>query len=158
MKNLVSKMTLPSQRNRFFSPLKSFNDFESGMDRWFRQNPFDLALMPENLDAAFVPACSIKENKKEYSFQIDVPGIKKEDIKIEVEANQITISGERKDKRDESDAKHTLNETYYGSFMRSFSLPQAINENQVQAHYEAGVLTIVAPKTEATKAKEVKVQ
>lgn len=136
------------------SPLRAIAELENEMDRW--ASSFSWPEEIEGID--FAPTCSFKENDKEYIVQFDIPGVKKEDVKIEIENNRLTVSGERDEKKEEKDARHFLSETYYGSFMRSFNLPTAVDENKVDAHYEDGVLTIRVAKTATSKAREVKIQ
>ena len=130
------------------------SEIEKRMDRWMR-GAFN---WPTDFDASdFSPSCEIEEKNGSYLLQFDVPGVKKEDIKIEVENNRITVSGERKHEKEEKDSKHYFCETSYGSFMRSVSLSSEVDESKVDARYENGVLKITVPKKEATKSKEVKI-
>lgn len=149
------KNPLTTFRRRIPGSFQSLRDMENEMERLFRQSPFDWG--SEFDEMGFAPACTIKENKKEFLYKLDIPGIKKDDVKIEFENNRLTISGERKEEKEEKDARHYLSETYYGSFVRSFNVPGSIDEDKIDAHYEDGVLTVKVPKLEATKAKEVKV-
>lgn len=154
MKNPVS---LFPQRSRFGMPsiVKTMADMENEMDRLMQSS----WRLPDEIDAAgFTPTCSITENDKEYIAQFDIPGVKKGDVKIEMLNNRLTVSGERKEKNEEKDARRYLSESYYGSFMRSFTLPNEVDDNKVDAHYEDGVLIIKVPKLATTKAKEVKIQ
>lgn len=152
-------MSMLPQRIRRHPPsaLLPFRDIENEMGRWLFQSPFSLNWPGEYEDFDFAPACNMTENGKEYTLQFDVPGIKKEDIKIELENNRLTVSGERRQKKEESDEKHFRSEVGYGSFMRSFTLPTAVDENKIDAQQENGVLTVKIPKATTTKAKEVKV-
>lgn len=137
------------------SPFRAIAELENEMDRWLSSS----YAWPEEIEGIdFAPSCTLKETDKEYIVEFDIPGVKKEDVKIEIENNRLTVSGERSEKKEEKDAKHFLSETSYGSFMRSFSLPTAVDENKIDAHYEAGVLTVKVPKTATSKAKEVKIQ
>lgn len=132
---------------------KAMAEMENEMDRWMQASRW-----PEEVEGmAFSPTCNFKESDKEYIVQFDIPGVNKDDVKIEIQNNRLTVSGERKEKKEEKDAKHFLAEAYYGSFMRSFALPAEVDENKVDAHYEDGVLTVKVPKTATTKAKEVKI-
>jgi HSP20 family protein len=134
---------------------RTMAEMENEMDRWMQAS----GRWPEEMERlAFTPTCNFKENDKEYIVQFDIPGVKKDEVKIEIQNNRLTVSGERKERKEEKDAKHFLSEAYYGSFMRSFSLPAELDESKVDAHYEDGVLTIKVPKTAVTKAKEVKIQ
>lgn len=127
----------------------------SDLDRWMN-SAFTWPDELEELD--FSPAANIKETSKEFVVEVDIPGIKKEDVKIELENNRLTVSGVRNESKEESDSKHYLSESYCGSFIRSFSLPTTVDENNVQARYENGVLRLKIPKLAVSKAKEVKIQ
>lgn len=158
MKNPLTTMLPQRIRSRSLSPLsplRAFAELENEMDR-LMQSSFAWPMEAEKFD--FSPACNFKETNKEYIVQFDIPGVKKDDVKIEIENNCLVVNGERGEKKEEKDARHFLTETYYGSFMRSFNLPTSVDENKVDAHYEDGVLTITVPKLHTSKAKEVKIQ
>ena len=137
------------------NPFRAIADLESEMDRWMQNS----LAMPEVVSGYdFAPACDFAETSKEYVVRFDIPGIKKDDVKIEIENNRLTVSGERTDKIEEKDARSFLSETCCGAFMRSFTLPTSVDETKVDAHYENGVLTIKVPKAHLSKAREVKIQ
>ncbi len=107
----------------------------------------------------FQPSCDIKETRNHYLVSFDMPGVKKEDIKIEVENNQLVISGERQYEVKDQDGETTLrHERAYGKFERSFALPATVNSEKIEAHYENGVLNIAIPKAESAKARTIQVQ
>ena len=135
---------------------RALSEIEHELDKWMWQSPIDWPGVNNRFN--FQPACDFDESNMEYKVQLDIPGIKKKDVKIEIENNRLTVNGERKVKMEEKDSKRFLSEAYYGSFMRSFSLPSLVNEEKVSAHYEDGVLTITVPKLETSKAKKVKIQ
>lgn len=154
MKNPLT--ALPQRfRSRATSPFRALAEIENEMDRWMQGS---VAWPEDSQKFDFSPTCNFKESAKEFIVQFDIPGVKKDDVKIEIENNRLTVSGERGEKKEEKDTKHFLTEAYYGSFMRSFNLPTAVDENKVDAHYEDGVLTITVPKLHASKAREVKIQ
>jgi HSP20 family protein len=141
-------------RRRMPTALKAMAEMENEMNRLFQSS----TAWPEEFESFdFSPACDLREDNKQYVAQFDIPGIKKDEVKIELENGRLTVSGERKDKKEEKDAKHYLSESYYGSFLRSFSLPSAVDEAKIDAHYEDGVLTIKIPKLATSKAKEIKI-
>lgn len=137
----------------FDQSMSLFSELQNEMAQWMRHNSFDWTNEEEGFD--FTPSCNAKETAKEYILQFDLPGIKKEDVSIELDRHRITIKGQRKNKKEEKDSKHFFSESFYGSFARSFHLPTAVDENGIDAHYEDGVLTITAPKTEPTKTKKI---
>lgn len=100
----------------------------------------------------FTPSCDINETKDHYLVSFDTPGVKKEDIKIEVQGNELVISGER---HRENTLRH---ERAYGKFERTFELPTSINADKIEAQYENGVLSVALPKAEAAKGRTVQIQ
>lgn len=98
-----------------------------------------------------VPAVNILENKDGYKVSLAVPGMKKEDFNIDVEGNMITISCEREEDKEEKDEQFTRKEYNYSSFSRSFTLPEGVNNEKIEAKYEEGVLKLMLPKREETK-------
>lgn len=157
MKNPLTTAFPQRMRTRLNSPMQVFKDMENEMERWFGQSPFTSNWSNEIDGFEFSPDCNIRESDNSYILQFDIPGIKKEDVKIEIESNRLTVSGERKKRKKEKDEKRFLSESYYGTFMRSFTLPSAIDENKVDAQYEDGVLTVKIPKIETSRSREVKV-
>ncbi len=106
---------------------------------------------------AFMPTVNTREDEKSYTVEVDLPGIKKEDIKVNIdpENNTLTISGERKFKNEvKKDDYYTL-ESNYGKFLRTFTLPENVNIEQIDAKSEDGVLNLTLPKIEKEQ-KEVK--
>ena len=113
----------------------------------------------QDSDFKFNPACEVTENKGEYLLKFDLPGINKDQVNIEIHDNQITVSGERKEERKEETDKNLFTEMNYGSFMRSFTLPSALDPERVEAKYDNGVLRIRIPKDSIKRAtREVKIQ
>ena len=96
----------------------------------------------------FSPAVDIAEDEKSYEIHVAVPGVKKSDFKIDLIDGKLTISGERKqEEKKEGKNFHSI-ETQYGSFRRSFFIPEDVIEESVEASYEDGVLKLVLPKKE----------
>ena len=98
-----------------------------------------------------VPAVNITERKEDYLVSMAAPGLKKEDFKIDVEGNMLTISSEKEEENEEKDEKYTRQEYSYSSFERSFTLPDEVNKDKIDAHYQDGVLELVLPKKEEAK-------
>ena len=100
---------------------------------------------------ANVPAVNITERKDDYLVSMAAPGLKKEDFKIDVEGNLLTISSEKEEEKQETDEKYTRQEYSCSSFERSFTLPAEANKDKIDARYQDGVLTCVLPKKEEAK-------
>ncbi|MGZ3691072.1 MAG: Hsp20/alpha crystallin family protein [Pseudobdellovibrio sp.] len=107
----------------------------------------------------FQPSCDVNETKEHYLVSFDMPGMKKEDIKIEIQGNELVISGERHREVSEKEGESTLrHERMYGKFERSFTLPTTIATDKIEAHYEDGVLNVALPKAESSKARTIQIQ
>ena len=107
-----------------------------------------------------VPAVNIVETDENYKLELAAPGMKKEDFKISIDNDILTISTERKTESTEKTEKYTRKEFSYGSFLRSFTLPEIVNMESINAGYENGIMTLVLPKKEEAKPKaprEIKV-
>ncbi len=104
-----------------------------------------------------LPSVNIKENNDEFLVEMASPGMTKEDFKIELNNNLLTISSEKKSEHEEKDAeKYTRREFSYQSFSRSFALPVIVERDKISAKYENGILTIHIPKKEEVKPKPAK--
>lgn len=108
--------------------------------------------------AAWTPAVDIHETKDHYEVNVELPGVRKDDVKITLESNVLTISGEKKEERDEKNADYRRVERAYGSFYRSFTLPSTVKSDKIEAAYKDGVLNVVIPKAEEAKPKQIEVK
>lgn len=110
--------------------------------------------------AHYVPSVNIKESEKQFGIELSAPGFEKEDFKLKVEDNVLTVSGEHKTEKKEEGKNFLRKEFNYGSFSRSFNLGDLISEEKIDAKYENGILKIELPKSEkniSKNAKEIKV-
>ena len=108
--------------------------------------------------SAWAPLVDITEDDKEYLIKVELPEIKKEDVKVTVENGTLTISGERKFEKEEKDKKYHRVERAYGSFVRSFALPEGTDGSKVSADYKDGVLKVHLPKSEQVRPKSIEVK
>jgi HSP20 family protein len=106
----------------------------------------------------WTPAVDISEHDNEYRVRVELPGISKDDVKITIESNILTIRGEKKLERDVKEEDMHRMERVYGSFQRSFTLPTVVKENEINAVYKDGILTISLPKAEEAKPKQIEVK
>jgi HSP20 family protein len=104
---------------------------------------------------ANMPAVNIVENGNEYKVTVAAPGLKSGDINIDVENNVLTISAEKEDKLEEKDERYTRREYNYTSFSRSFTLPNDVKQDSIEAKYEDGVLKLALPKKEEARKPKV---
>jgi HSP20 family protein len=121
---------------------------------WQRQEPGEA--FPTT---AWTPTVDISEHEDAFKVKADLPGLSRDDIKLRITGNVLTISGERKSEKTEGangQSYHRV-ERVYGSFSRSFSLPSAVDEGEVAAQFKDGVLTVTLPKSKAALPKEIKV-
>ncbi len=106
---------------------------------------------------SFVPPVDIFENANQIVLKLEVPGIQQEDLKIQLENNTLTVRGERKFEAETKEKSYHRVERRYGSFARSFTLPNTVDPEKVQAHYDAGVLSIELAKRAEAKPKQIQV-
>jgi len=106
----------------------------------------------------WTPAVDIAEHDNEYLVNVELPGVNKDDVKITLESNILTIRGEKKQEKDEKNDNYHRVERSYGSFQRSFTLPVMVKSDKIDASYRDGILSIVLPKAEEAKPKQIEVK
>ncbi len=104
-----------------------------------------------------VPAVNIAENETDYTVEVAAPGMKKNDFKINLERNVLTISSEKEEKNAVNENNYTRKEFSYQSFERSFTLPESVDQEKISANYSDGVLVIKLPKRDEAKPKPIKI-
>lgn len=126
-----------------------FDDFFKPWNEWFDKEGLWGRVMQ-------VPAVNITEQKNDFVVSLAAPGLKKEDFNIDVDGNMLTISSEKEESKEEKGKKFTRKEYNYSSFSRSFSLPEEVNKEKIEASYEDGVLKITLPRKEEAKNNSAK--
>lgn len=123
--------------------------------RWdpFRDMDFNL-----DLQTAFTPSFDIKETPEAYVFEADLPGIRKEDLDINLTGNRLAITGKRDAQNRKEGENYFMQERSYGSFTRTFNLPDGVDGTQVDADLRDGVLTLTLPKVPEVKPKKIEVK
>ncbi len=106
----------------------------------------------------FIPPVDIYEDAQSQPLRLEVPGIPRRDLEINLENQTLTVKGERKFPENAKEENFHRIERRYGSFTRTFSLPSSVDTRSVQANYDNGVLSIALPKREAAKPKQVKIE
>lgn len=124
------------------------NSFPGVLDSFFNDS---FGGLPQQRYTA--PAVNIQEDEEGFIVELAVPGLKKEDFKVEMDNKLLKISGEKKDEKEEKREKYSRKEFSYQSFQRSFTLPDTVDEAKIRANYQEGVLTLQIPKKEEAKAK-----
>jgi len=141
-------------------PLKELEEMEKRLSTFFGRPA--MGSNGENKEAIAVtewsPLVDITEDDKEYVVKAEIPEMKKEDIKINVHDDVLTVSGERKYEKEEKGKKFHRVERAYGSFMRSFTLPESADGSRITAEYKDGMLKIHLPKSEQAKKKAIEVK
>ena len=131
------------------------------VDEMFRQySPlFTRALRRNGGEAGeWTPVADISETDQEYVIKAELPEVKKEDVKVTLDNGIMTIAGERKYQKEQNDATEIRIESFYGTFSRSFSLPENIDANGIRAETKDGVLRVKIPKTEAAAPQAVSIE
>ncbi len=124
------------------------NSFSNLVDRFFTDS------MVRSGGSTFVPKVDVLENEQAFEIHFAVPGLNKEDFKIELKDNYLTVSGERKFSNEKKDKNYHSIETSYGSFSRAFSLPENVDASKINAKYDRGILELTIPKDEKKTLKQ----
>ena len=141
-----------------YDPFRDLRTLQEEVNRLFSTN-LTRAFGDEGIGrGAWAPSVDIYENKDQIVLEAELPGMKQEEFDLSIENNVITLRGERKfEKTDETDNYHRV-ERSYGSFTRSFTLPQTVSAEGATAEYSNGVLRVTLPKREETKARRIEVK
>ena len=108
--------------------------------------------------AAAMPAINVVEAKDHYQISVELPGLVKDDVKISLDKNQLTISGERKPTNKTEGTKLVRSESWNGKFNRTIELPDTVDSNNISAELTNGILTVSVPKAEETKPREISIR
>ena len=148
-------MTSLIQRTPVLRNLSRFDPFLN--DDWFRG--FGISPFVGEMEAAPQIKINLTENDKLYSVRAEIPGVKKEDIRVNVDGNRVTISAEVKQEKEEKKGEKTIcRECYQGSSYRSFSLGGNVDESKAQARYDNGILELTLPKKNGNGAKQLQIK
>jgi HSP20 family protein len=140
-----------------WEPFREFSTLQDRMNRLFRESYNDAGREDSLTSTNFAPAVDVYEDEHKVTLKIEVPGIEEKDINVRVENNTLTVEGERKIEKEEKEENYRRVERQYGSFVRSFTLPQTVDSDNVSANYDKGVLKITLPKKAEAKPKQIKV-
>jgi HSP20 family protein len=119
---------------------------------------FDNNLSGRDEELSFYPAVNVTETETEYKIKAELPGMKKENVKVTLENGLLTLSGERRQEHEEKNARYHVYESSYGKFSRSFNLPGDTDPNKVNAEFADGVLDISVAKGESSKPKQITIK
>lgn len=135
---------------------REFNKLFNIFGRKFGVSDPDVKDEYEN--AVWMPLTDIKEEKDNYFVMLDLPGVSKDDVKVSYADGQLSISGERKQERENKESKFHRVERVYGRYYRSFTLPQKVKADKIEAEFKDGQLTVIVPKAEEAKPKELEIK
>jgi len=139
-----------------WDPFREFNTLQDRMNRLFRDS-FAEGGDDALTTTSFAPAVDVYEDEHSVTLKIEVPGIDEKDIDVRIENNTLTVHGERKFEKEEKEENYRRIERQYGSFTRTFTLPNTVDTESVSATYEKGVLKITLAKKAEAKPKQIKV-
>jgi len=144
---------------RYKNPIQSYNNYSniSLLNEFINSALSANNEVSENV-SDFYPSINTREANDAYYIEIDLPGVKKDEVDINVEDNILTISGKREVKKEQKDENYYKIESHYGTFSRSFTLPQKIDLDKIKAKSENGVLEVCIPKQEESKNKIKKIE
>lgn len=138
-----------------WEPFRDLVTMRDDMDRLF---DVFFGVQPQDMEDLWRPAIDIEENNGNLMVRAEIPGMKKEDIKVSVKEDMLTISGERKRENETKDKTFHRIERSYGQFRRMIRLPATVDADKVKATYKDGVLNVTLPKPESMKPKNIDVE
>jgi HSP20 family protein len=144
-----------------FDPFRDIMNLRNQMDALF--NEIGMGLLPRTAGqteaaATWSPAVDIYETDKEIVLKAELPDIKQEDIRVSVDNNRLSITGERKFESEVTRENYHRIERSYGTFARTFTLPPTVDQDNIRAEYKQGVLTVSLPKREVAQGKNIAIQ
>lgn len=140
-----------------WNPFREFETMTNRMNSLF-QRPALIRDIDETLGAnEWCPLVDVEESDKEYTIKAELPEVRREDVKVQVEDGSLRISGERKLEKEEKGRRFHRLERSYGAFERSFSLPEGTKKNDVSAEFKDGLLRVHLPKSEMAKPKALEI-
>ena len=140
-----------------WDPFREFNTLQDRMNRLFRDSYGNEGREESLTTSTFAPPVDVYEDEHNITLKIEVPGIDEKDIDVRLENNTLTVHGERKFEKEEKEENYRRVERQYGSFTRSFTLPNVVDAENVSANYDKGVLKIKLAKKAEAKPKQIKV-
>jgi len=140
-----------------WDPFREFTTLQDRMNRLVQDSYGNQGREEALATSSFAPAVDVYEDEHKITLKIEVPGIDEKDIDIRVENNLLTVHGERKFEKEEKEENYRRVERQYGSFTRSFNLPNTVDAENISADYDRGVLKVQLAKKAEAKPKQIKV-
>lgn len=142
-----------------FDPFRELEDLSTRLNTWFGQPVTRRGREEDGMTFSdWAPALDVEETDNEYLIKADLPAIRKEDLKINIEDGMLTLEGERKHEKEEKGRKYHRVERSYGKFMRRLALPTDIDQQKVAAEFKDGVLHVRLPKAASAKPRSIDVK
>ena len=141
-----------------WNPSRELAEMSDRLNRVFARVPRGGNENEAMIVADWTPSVDISETTAEYVIKAEIPEVKKEDVKVTLEHGVLTVQGMRRQEAEEEGTKYHRVERSYGSFVRNFSLPDLVDDAQVQAVFKDGILTLHLPKSEKAKPKAIEVK
>lgn len=152
---MIQEEVLMADKLNRWGPFRDMLNLRADMDRFFKSF---FSSYPEEREGFWAPVVDIEEDKDAFIVKAEVPGIRKEDIKVTVRDNMLSIIGERKHEEETKEKTYHRIERAYGRFSRTISLPAAVDASKIKAAYKDGILTITLSKPESAKQKQIDVE
>ena len=140
-----------------WNPIRNFASVQEEMNQLVR-DVFGRQSLDESGALVWQPPVDVEETPESYKIQVELPGMRLEDIKITLEDNRLAIRGEKTRTEEQQNATHHRLERVYGTFERSFTLTHAVKSDKIEATYRDGVLEVTVPKAEEAKAREIPIK
>jgi HSP20 family protein len=141
-----------------WDPFRELESVSDRLNRVFARPTLSTSAREALTVADWMPTVDISETDSEYLIKAELPEVKKEEVKVTVENGVLTLQGERRQEKEEKGKKFHRVERSYGSFVRSFTLPESVDDSAVKAEYKDGMLNLHLPKTEKVKPKSIDVK
>ncbi len=136
-----------------------FREIEDMVDRYTKAVGWPRQASQEVMTTGdWTPRVDIAETEKEFVIKAEIPEVKKEDVKVTVDNGVLTIRGERKQEKEEKGKKYHRIERFYGSFTRSFTLPENVDDTKIEASFKDGILNLQVPKSREVKPKAAEIK
>ena len=146
----IIRYQTPSLLPSAFTPLARLSAFQQEVDR-----VFDLPFLAKGTVGDWTPALDVYQDKDTLFVKAELPGMKKEDVKLSLHDGVLTLSGERRHEKAHDEKANLRNERFFGRFERSLNLPFTVDATRVSASYEDGILTVTLPKAEEAKPRQI---
>lgn len=153
----LEKLRSKEPVTRYASPIgqimRDFDGFFRDFDRLMHPLKEPMGSLTQEWEAGF----ELKETDKAYLMSFDLPGVKKENINLEIAGDRLTISAERKAEEEVKDSTYYFTRKSYGKFEKSFRLPDDVNKDNIEGNFEDGVLELFVPKAQVTESKKISI-